>query len=67
MSKARSSTQSGEKELEQFHLDTPVEYLCQVTHAQARYLVLLDADERAWEIERGASRERIKNLALATG
>ncbi len=31
-------------------LDTPVEYLCQVAHAQARYLGLLDATEQAWEV-----------------
>ena len=31
-------------------LDTPVEYLCQVAHAQARYLGLLSEGERAWEI-----------------
>jgi radical SAM protein with 4Fe4S-binding SPASM domain len=31
-------------------LDTPVEYLCDVAHAQARYLGLLAADERAWEV-----------------
>jgi hypothetical protein len=40
-------------------LDTPVEYLCDAAHAQARYLSLLDADERAWEVERAASRERV--------
>jgi len=32
-------------------LDTPVEYLCQVAHAQARGLGLLEAGEKAWEIE----------------
>lgn len=31
-------------------LDTPVEYLCQVAHAQARYLGLLSEEEWAWEI-----------------
>jgi radical SAM protein with 4Fe4S-binding SPASM domain len=31
-------------------LDTPVEYLCQVAHAQARWLGLLDEGERAWEV-----------------
>jgi len=31
-------------------LDTPVEYLCQVAHSQARYLGLLDGNERAWEV-----------------
>jgi MoaA/NifB/PqqE/SkfB family radical SAM enzyme len=40
-------------------LDTPVEYLCDVAHAQARYLGLLGADEHAWDIERATSRERV--------
>jgi len=31
-------------------LDTPVEYLCQVAHAQARYLGLLGESEQAWEV-----------------
>lgn len=31
-------------------LDTPVEYFCHVTHAQARYLGLIGATERAWEV-----------------
>jgi len=31
-------------------LDTPVEYLCQVAHAQARHLGLIDGDENAWEV-----------------
>jgi radical SAM protein with 4Fe4S-binding SPASM domain len=31
-------------------LDTPVEYLCQVAHAQARYLGLLGSEEKAWEV-----------------
>jgi radical SAM protein with 4Fe4S-binding SPASM domain len=32
-------------------LDTPVEYLCQVAHAQARDLGLLREEEPAWEVE----------------
>jgi MoaA/NifB/PqqE/SkfB family radical SAM enzyme len=44
-------------------LDTPVEYLCEVAHAQARYLGLVGADERAWEVERQASRERVSRFA----
>jgi radical SAM protein with 4Fe4S-binding SPASM domain len=32
-------------------LDTPVEYLCEVAHAQARYLGLLEDGEMAWEVE----------------
>lgn len=31
-------------------LDTPVEYLCQVAHAQARYLGLVAENENAWEV-----------------
>jgi len=32
-------------------LDTPVEYLCEVAHAQARWLGWLRGDEHAWEPE----------------
>jgi radical SAM protein with 4Fe4S-binding SPASM domain len=32
-------------------LDTPVEYLCEVAHAQARYLGLIEEGELAWEIK----------------
>lgn len=31
-------------------LDTPVEYFCQIAHAQARVLGMLEKDENAWEI-----------------
>ena len=31
-------------------LDTPVEYLCQVAHAQARFLGLIEGDEKSWEV-----------------
>lgn len=31
-------------------LDTPVEYLCQVAHAQARFLGLINEHENAWEV-----------------
>jgi radical SAM protein with 4Fe4S-binding SPASM domain len=31
-------------------LDTPVEYLCQVAHAQARFLGLLKDGESSWEV-----------------
>ena len=31
-------------------LDTPVEYLCQVAHTQARFLGLLSKSENAWEV-----------------
>jgi radical SAM protein with 4Fe4S-binding SPASM domain len=45
-------------------LDTPVEYLCRVAHAQARYLGLLADDERAWEV--ADWRERVAALARET-
>lgn len=32
------------------HLDTPVNYLCEVAHAQARFLGWLGEDEYAWEV-----------------
>lgn len=32
-------------------LDTPVEYFCQIAHAQARYLGLLKTKEKAWKIK----------------
>lgn len=41
-------------------LDTPVEYLCEVAHAQARWLGLLRDGERAWEVEDG--RERVGKM-----
>ena len=30
--------------------DTPVEYLCEVAHAQARYLGWLDENKQGWEV-----------------
>lgn len=41
------------------NLDTPVEYLCEVAHAKARFLGLLSADERAWETDFEEARERV--------
>jgi MoaA/NifB/PqqE/SkfB family radical SAM enzyme len=32
-------------------LDTPVEYFCQVAHAQARFLGLVTKNEKAWEVD----------------
>jgi len=40
-------------------LDTPVEYLCAVAHAQAHYLGLLKDGENAWEIAGEDWRERV--------
>ncbi len=42
-------------------LDKPVDYLCRVAHAQARYLGLLAEDEYAWQVEDGE--ERIRRFA----
>jgi radical SAM protein with 4Fe4S-binding SPASM domain len=46
-------------------LDTPVEYLCQVAHAQARFLGLLRGGERAWEI--ADWRQRIEGFSSTAG
>jgi radical SAM protein with 4Fe4S-binding SPASM domain len=37
--------------MEQGTLDTPVQYFCEIAHAQASYLGLLKEGERAWEIK----------------
>jgi MoaA/NifB/PqqE/SkfB family radical SAM enzyme len=39
-------------------LDTPVEYLCDVAHAQARHLGWLNAGEKAWEVRDWSNRTR---------
>ena len=41
-------------------LDTPVEYLCEIAHTQARFLGLLNDGEKAWEVR--DLRERITNF-----
>jgi radical SAM protein with 4Fe4S-binding SPASM domain len=43
-------------------LDTPVEYLCRIAHAQARGLDLLEAGEWAWDVERETSKARVSRL-----
>ena len=40
-------------------LDTPVEYLCEVAHAQARYLGLLKEEEKAWLLPETTWHERL--------
>jgi radical SAM protein with 4Fe4S-binding SPASM domain len=42
-------------------LDTPVEYLCEIAHAQARYLGLLGEYEMGWEVRDWE--RRIENLS----
>ncbi|MBN1543327.1 radical SAM protein [candidate division KSB1 bacterium] len=42
-------------------LDTPVDYFCQIAHAQARFLGLLKSDEMAWEVKDWG--QRIDSLA----
>ena len=32
-------------------LDTPVKYFCEIAHAQAEFLGLLEENEKAWEIK----------------
>ena len=46
-------------------LDTPVEYLCEVAHAQARYLGLVKESEIAWLLPESTWRERIKLFTLS--
>lgn len=47
-------------------LDTPVEYLCDVAHAQARYLGLIGEHEKAWEVTDGKERgERFAAMKTA--
>ncbi len=42
-------------------LDTPVDYLCNIAHVQARFLGLIKAEEKAWEVVDW--KERIKRFA----
>ena len=44
-------------------LDTPVEYLCDVAHAQAHYLGWLGGNEHGWEVMNW--RERVRQLSVA--
>ncbi|TAM38441.1 radical SAM protein [bacterium] len=37
--------------IEHGNLDTPVEYLCEIAHVQARFLALVKDDEMAWEVK----------------
>jgi len=41
-------------------LDTPVEYSCQIAHEQARFLGLIQDNEKAWEIS--TWKERVENF-----
>lgn len=45
-------------------MDTPVEYLCEIAHTEARYLNLLKEDENAWEVTDW--KKRIQNLSVET-
>ena len=51
----------GKSWMEHGTLDTPVEYLCDIAHAQARYLGLLKDGEMAWEIRDW--KERIRHFS----
>ena len=46
-------------------LDTPVEYLCQVAHTQARFFGLIQDKEKAWEIRDW--QDRINSFIKAKG
>ncbi len=41
----------GKSWMEHGTLDTPVEYLCQVAHAKARYFGMVEENENAWEVD----------------
>ena len=43
-------------------LDTPVEYLCEVAHEQARYLGLVKEGEKAWRLPKEIWQERLKSF-----
>lgn len=43
-------------------LDTPVEYLCDIAHAQARWLGWLKEGEKAWEVADGKARVRQREM-----
>ncbi len=46
-------------------LDTPVDYLCRIAHAQARFLGLLNEGENAWEVDDWKERiERFSGAAV---
>lgn len=51
----------GKSWIEHGSLDTPVEYLCNVAHAKARYLGLIGDSENAWEVDDG--NDRVKQQA----
>ena len=44
-------------------LDTPVEYLCDVAHAIARYLGFIKKEEKAWEVNDW--KQRIQKVSVA--
>lgn len=46
-------------------LDTPVEYLCEIAHAEARLLGLLEEKEMGWEVK--GWRERIRSFSEERG
>jgi radical SAM protein with 4Fe4S-binding SPASM domain len=41
-------------------LDTPVEYLCDIAHAQARFLGLVGKNEKAWQVR--GWKKRVRNF-----
>jgi len=51
----------GKSWIEHGTLDTPVEYLCELAHAQAKYLGLLEDFEKGWKVTDW--KERIRKLS----
>lgn len=48
--------------IENRNLDTPVDYLCEIAHEQARYLGLIHSHEKAWEVKDWENRLKIFEL-----
>jgi len=46
--------------MEHGSLDTPVEYLCDIAHAQARFLGLVGKNEKAWQVR--GWKKRVRNF-----
>lgn len=55
----------GQSWIEHGDLDTPVEYICAITHTKARYAGILGEREKAWEVRDG--QERMARFAAGEG
>lgn len=55
----------GQSWIEHGTLDTPVEYICAITHTKARYAGILGGGEKAWKVRDG--RQRMERFAAGEG